>query len=63
MWRSLSSMWMLAVLALIAVSSPLCAQERPPRPLAAPDIKIPPRQRSNGYAEPDHPFRYIPERF
>jgi polyphosphate kinase 2 len=28
-----------------------------------PDIKIPPRQRSNGYAEPDYPFRYIPERF
>lgn len=42
MWRSLSSMWMLAVLTLIAASSPLCAQERPPRPLAAPDIKIPP---------------------
>ena len=27
------------------------------------DIKIPPRQRSNGYTEPDYPFRYIPERF
>lgn len=40
--RSLSSMWMLAIAALIAVCSPLCAQERPPRPLAAPDIKIPP---------------------
>jgi zinc protease len=27
---------------LVAVSSPVCAQDRPPRPLAARDIKIPP---------------------
>jgi zinc protease len=43
--------WVLVIAALVAVSSPLCAQERPPRPLAAPDIKIPPyeiRTLSNG---------------
>ncbi|HTV00397.1 MAG TPA: pitrilysin family protein [Luteitalea sp.] len=34
--------WMVAVAALIAVSSPVCAQDRPPRPLEARDVKIPP---------------------
>jgi zinc protease len=42
MGRSWQGMWVLVIAALVAVSSPLCAQERPPRPLAAPDIKIPP---------------------
>jgi len=33
---------MLLIAALVAASSPLCAQDRPPRPLDAPDLKIPP---------------------
>lgn len=32
----------LLIAVLVAVTSPLCAQERPPRPLEAGDIKIPP---------------------
>lgn len=40
--RSIQAVWVLVIAALVAVASPLCAQERPPRPLAAPDIKIPP---------------------
>lgn len=42
MARSMQTLLTLAVAALVALSSPLCAQERPPRPLAAPDLKIPP---------------------
>jgi zinc protease len=34
--------WALLVGALVAVTSPVCAQERPPRPLEARDVKIPP---------------------
>lgn len=49
--RSLQSLWIAAIAVLVAVSSPLCAQERPPRPLAARDVKVPPyevRTLSNG---------------
>ena len=42
MRRVLQAGWMAAIAVLIAVSSPLCAQERPPRPLEARDVKIPP---------------------
>lgn len=44
MRRLMPSWFVAAVALLVAASSPLCAQERPPRPLAAPDIKIPPYQ-------------------
>ncbi len=40
--RPVRTIWALIVVVLVAASSPLCAQERPPRPLAAPDIRIPP---------------------
>ena len=26
-------------------------------------VKLPPRQKPHGYEEPDHPFRYVEERF
>ncbi|MNT58793.1 Polyphosphate kinase 2 [compost metagenome] len=26
-------------------------------------IKLPKRQKPKGYVEPDHPFRYVPEKF
>jgi len=42
MVRSMQTLWVAAIAVLIAVTSPLCAQERPPRPLAARDVKIPP---------------------
>lgn len=34
--------WTLLLCMLVAVTSPVCAQERPPRPLAPRDIRIPP---------------------
>ncbi len=40
--RALELGLVLVVAALIAVSSPVCAQERPPRPLEAGDVRIPP---------------------
>jgi zinc protease len=40
--RLLQTCWMVLIAVLIAVSSPVCAQERPPRPLEARDVKIPP---------------------
>lgn len=40
--RSVQTVFLAAVAVLIAVSSPLCAQDRPPRPLQARDLKIPP---------------------
>ena len=42
MVRSVQTLWVAAVAILVAVTSPLCAQERPPRPLEAHAIKIPP---------------------
>ena len=42
MVRSVQTLWIAVVAILVAVTSPLCAQERPPRPLEAHDIKIPP---------------------
>jgi len=39
---SISSIWVLVIGLLVAASSPLCAQERPPRPLEAPELRIPP---------------------
>ena len=42
MVRSMQTLWVAVVAILVAVTSPLCAQERPPRPLEAHDIKIPP---------------------
>ena len=35
----------------------------PYKPLALPDVKLPRRQRANGYVEPDLPLRYIPAPF
>ena len=32
----------------------------PYEPLAHPDVKLPKRQRSNGYVEPDLPLHHIP---
>ena len=40
--RTVKALWVLAVGGLLAVTSPVCAQERPPRPLEARDVKIPP---------------------
>ncbi len=40
--RSMQTLWVAVIAVLIAVSSPLCAQERPPRPLEARAVKIPP---------------------
>ena len=42
MVRSMQTLWVAVIAVLVAVTSPLCAQERPPRPLEARDIKIPP---------------------
>ena len=42
MVRSMQTLWVAVIAVLVAVTSPLCAQERPPRPLEAHDIKIPP---------------------
>ncbi len=42
MLRTVKPALVLLVGLLIAASSPLCAQERPPRPLQASDVKIPP---------------------
>lgn len=36
--------WLLIIAALVSVTSPLCAQERPPRPLPAKDVTFPPYQ-------------------
>lgn len=42
MRQSLRMLWVVVIGSLIAVTSPVCAQERPPRPLEARDVKIPP---------------------
>lgn len=42
MRQMLRMVWVLLIGGLVAVTSPVCAQERPPRPLAAPELRIPP---------------------
>ncbi|MBA2354216.1 MAG: insulinase family protein [Acidobacteria bacterium] len=42
MARTVKAVWVVVVGSLLAVTSPVCAQERPPRPLEARDVKIPP---------------------
>jgi zinc protease len=43
LWRWVSSVgWVFVIAGLVALVVPVCAQERPPRPLAAKEVKFPP---------------------